>query len=137
MVYQVPPSKASLKQNRFPFQVPGSDKKWSLPLMQYLSAAISQRLGQAAAEAHTLQSDAKRIGALLRSGATLTKKDQALQAKIAESSARMKAVQESIFETYCPGLVDIVDDEQVEHLLAAWSEASQVSLGESQPSPQN
>lgn len=40
MVYQVPASKASIKQNRFEFKLPGKSKVYSVPLMKYVKPSI-------------------------------------------------------------------------------------------------
>lgn len=40
MVYQVPASKASIKQNQFRFQVPGDKRTYSLPKMQFLPVGV-------------------------------------------------------------------------------------------------
>lgn len=36
MTYEVPASKASIKQNRFEFKLPGDRKNYSVPKLQYL-----------------------------------------------------------------------------------------------------
>lgn len=45
MVYQVPPSKASLKQNRFEFGLPGSKKVYSVPKLQFVKPALALTFG--------------------------------------------------------------------------------------------
>jgi hypothetical protein len=45
-VYTVPPSKASIKQNRFEFMVPGDDKVYEVPKMRYLKPALIADLDQ-------------------------------------------------------------------------------------------
>lgn len=50
MVYQVPKSKASIKQNRFEFSFPGERKVRSVPLLQYVRPALAlkfEELGEA------------------------------------------------------------------------------------------
>lgn len=44
MVFQVPASKASIKQNRFEFQIPGSKKIFSVPLLKYLKPSLALEL---------------------------------------------------------------------------------------------
>lgn len=44
MVFQVPASKASIKQNRFEFTFPGSKEVHSIPLMKFLKPALMLRL---------------------------------------------------------------------------------------------
>lgn len=41
MVYDVPKSKASIKQNRFEFRLPGEKKIRSVPLLQYVRPALA------------------------------------------------------------------------------------------------
>lgn len=42
MVYEVPASKASIKQNRFEFKVPGDKKTYSVPKLQFLKPSLVQ-----------------------------------------------------------------------------------------------
>lgn len=44
MVYEVPKSKASLKQNRFEFRLPGSAKVYNVPLLKFLKPSIALKL---------------------------------------------------------------------------------------------
>lgn len=55
MAYQVPKSKASIKQNRFQFQIPGSTKVHELPLLKYLPIGIAARLEESSTLAETLE----------------------------------------------------------------------------------
>ena len=41
MVFQVPPSQASIKQNRFEFALPGSKKVYSVPKLQFLKPSLA------------------------------------------------------------------------------------------------
>lgn len=43
MPYQVPPSKASIKQNQFEFKLPGDRKTYSIPKLQYLKPSLIDR----------------------------------------------------------------------------------------------
>ena len=40
MVFQVPPSKASIKQNRFEFSLPGSKKVYSVPKLGFVNPSL-------------------------------------------------------------------------------------------------
>lgn len=40
MVFQVPAAKKSVKQNVFEFQLPGSDKTFSVPLLKHVKPSI-------------------------------------------------------------------------------------------------
>lgn len=46
MVYEVPKSKASLKQNRFEFKLPGSAKVYDVPLLKFLKPSIALKLSE-------------------------------------------------------------------------------------------
>jgi len=46
MVYQVPTSKASIKQNRFEFTLPGSKKVYSVPKLQFIKPAIALQFNE-------------------------------------------------------------------------------------------
>lgn len=41
MVFQVPPSKASVKQNRFEFTLPGAKKVYSVPKLNFLKPSLA------------------------------------------------------------------------------------------------
>jgi hypothetical protein len=41
MIYQVPASAATKKENRFEFRMPGSRKAYSLPLLQYIPPKLA------------------------------------------------------------------------------------------------
>lgn len=44
MPYEIPASKASIKQNRFEFTFPGSRKVYSVPLLKYLPPRVAAQL---------------------------------------------------------------------------------------------
>lgn len=46
MVFQVPASKASIKQNRFEFQLPGSKKVYSVPKLQFVKPALALQFSE-------------------------------------------------------------------------------------------
>jgi len=46
MVYQVPASQASIKQNRFEFTLPGSKKVYSVPKLQFIKPAIALQFNE-------------------------------------------------------------------------------------------
>jgi hypothetical protein len=96
MPYEVPPSKKSLKQNRFEFVLPGSKKVHSVPLLQYIRPAFIR--------------------------------------DYAELDANEFMVK--FIDAELPGVLDQLDDaEQLEALFAAWTDASGISMGESEASP--
>jgi len=46
MVYQVPASMASIKQNRFEFSLPGSNKVYSVPKLQFIKPSIALQFNE-------------------------------------------------------------------------------------------
>jgi hypothetical protein len=46
MVFAVPASKRSLKQNRYEFTVPGDKKKYSIPLVKFLPAGALESVSE-------------------------------------------------------------------------------------------
>ena len=111
MVYEIPASKASLKQNVFEFKVPGEKKIRSHPLLKFLPIGYRNRMAQMAAPIQAAQAagddpDSKDLHAL-------------------------GTVQLELLERFSPGVTDVMDDDQLAALLKAWQEASQISVGES------
>lgn len=111
MVYEVPASKASQKQNQFIFKVPGERKERSLPLLKYTPVGYRNRLAALA----------KPI---------TTAKDAGREPDRADLEA-LGLFQLEMLDRYSPGLTDAMDDGQLAALLGAWQEASTVSVGES------
>lgn len=111
MVYQVPPSKASVKQNRFEFKAPGSKKVHSVPKVQYIKPGFLR--------------DLRALTADVPEGA-----EPPDDVKMALYDAQL-----AMFEHYVPGFADMFDDsEQIGELMAAWQAESNISLGESSAS---
>lgn len=111
MVYAVPPSKASIKQNRFEFTVPGSKKIYSVPKAQYVRPAFLARLRALAADVPDGQEPPPEI------------------------AMELFNAQLEMFSHYVPGFTDLFDDsEQIGELLVAWQAESSISLGESSAS---
>lgn len=46
MVFEVPKSQASIGQNQFEFTLPGSKKKYSIPLAKYLKPSLAIEMAQ-------------------------------------------------------------------------------------------
>jgi hypothetical protein len=111
MVFEVPASKASQKQNVFEFQVPGEKKTRSLPLLKYTPIGYRNRL---ATLARPIQ-EAQKAG----------------QDPNVDDLRELGTVQLEILERYSPGITDVMDDDQLAALLKAWQEASRISVGES------
>jgi hypothetical protein len=114
MVFEVPASKASLKQNVFEFKVPGEKKTRSLPLLKFTPIGYRNRLANLAAPIQAAQ--------------------QAGKDPEQDDLRALGTVQLELLERYSPGITDVMDDEQLAALLKAWQEASQISVGESRAS---
>lgn len=115
MTFEVPASKASIKQNQFEFQVPGERKKRSLPLLKYVPIGLKSKMAEAA----------KPIQEAKDAGRELSREDL----------GRLGALQIQLLEKYAPGITDVLDEEQLGALVVAWQEASGVTVGESVASP--
>ena len=99
MVYEVPKGKASLKQNRFEFKMPGKTKVYSVPKLEFMKPSLA------------LQLEGDITGA---------------------AAARL------LFGEYLPEAFESFEDgQQLQDFMAAWAEASGVSLGESGASPES
>ena len=46
MVFEVPKSQASIGQNRFEFSLPGSKKKFSIPLAKFIKPALAIQMAE-------------------------------------------------------------------------------------------
>ena len=114
MVYEIPASRASLKQNVFEFKVPGERKTRSLPLMQFTPIGFRTKLEALARPIQAAQ--------------------QAGQDPDTEDLRALGSMQLEMLEKYSTGLTDVMDDEQMASLLKAWQEASRISVGESRAS---
>lgn len=114
MVFEVPASKASIKQNQFEFKLPGSKKVYSIPKMQYISSDLRERM--------------QRCGSHLKSVIDSGGEPDP------EAMAEMGTIQRELFETYVPDLYEKVSDDQIEAIQEAWQKASEITLGESSPS---
>lgn len=112
MTFQVPASKASIKQNLFEFTLPDDDKVYALPKMQYLDADLSADLTVLTPRIKDAQ-EGDGLGS-----------DPALLADIASLQRRM-------IERYAPGVYGRMSGDQVASLVNAWQEASSVTVGES------
>ncbi|WPM94339.1 tail assembly chaperone [Arthrobacter phage Cupello] len=111
MTFEVPASKASIKQNQFEFQVPGERKKRTLPLLRFVPVGMKNKMAEAA----------RPIQAAKDAGKEPSREDL----------GRLGALQIAMLEKYSPGVTDALDDEQLGALVVAWQEASKVTVGES------
>lgn len=110
MVFEVPASRASIKQNQFEFKVPGERKTRALPLLKFVPVGYRDRLQRLAEPIREAQA----------AGETPSN----------EVLAAFGSFQIDLLEKYAPGITDLMDDEQLAALLKAWTEASGVSVGE-------
>ena len=111
MPYEVPAAKASIKQNRFEFKVPGDRKTYTLPYQQYLTNGLKDPLIEGM----------KRVAPLIREGR---------QGDIDPGDAALIAqATKAIFEAHAPGVYELLDEEQTQDPIRAWTEESQTSLG--------
>ncbi|WAB09124.1 tail assembly chaperone [Arthrobacter phage Eesa] len=116
MTFEVPASKASIKQNQFgPIKVPGERKQWNLPLLKFIPVGMRAKLAEAA----------KPIQAARDAGRDPSREDL----------GRLGELQLELLHKYAPGLADVLDDEQLGAVLVAWQEASNITVGESVASP--
>lgn len=115
MVFEVPASRASIKQNQFEFKVPGEKKTRALPLLKFVPVGYRDRLQKLAEPIREAQA----------AGATPSN----------EVLAAFGSFQIDLLEKYAPGITDLMDDEQLAALLKAWTEASGISVGESPALP--
>ena len=118
MTFEVPAAKASFKQNRFEFTIPGDKKTYSLPKMQHISADFADRMNALA----------PKIAQARENG------ENAANPEVLALSSNL---QREIFEHYVPGLYDKLAADQVGALADAWREASTVGLGESSASAES
>nr|DAW51568.1 MAG TPA: hypothetical protein [Caudoviricetes sp.] len=115
-MFEVPKSKASTKEGRFEFKVPGNSKAYSFPKLQYLPMPIMKRV-------QTIASIAKKV-------AEAQKKRKQYEPTEQEQAKLMDTIM-LLFETYAPELLDELDQEQVNAIVSAWGQDSSVGLGES------
>ncbi|QOI67659.1 tail assembly chaperone [Arthrobacter phage Orcanus] len=115
MTFEVPASKASIKQNQFEFKVPGERKARTLPLLKFLPVALSGRLSEAARPIAAAQ--------------------EANREPAREDLAKLGTLQLELLEKYSPGLTEVLDNDQLGAVLVAWQEASGITVGESAALP--
>lgn len=119
MVYQVPASKASIKQNVFEFSLPDDKEVFSIPHGQYLNAELFGEMRDLVAE----------LKSVLDAGGEPS----------ASQQIALTQVQHRILEHYAPGLAKKATNDQIVDILNAWQSASNpdaggVGLGESSAS---
>lgn len=114
-VYEVPRSKASIKQNRFEFKMPDG-KKYSVPLLQYIKPSLAQKFDESDL---SVDENGNLVGG---------------DTKEAFDLIRL------LLDTYFPEadlFAQFEDAEQFGAWMTAWGEASGVTLGESEASSES
>lgn len=112
--FEVPKSKASIKQNRFEFKMPDGNK-FSLPLLEFIKPSLALKLAE--------------LEVVTAEDGSQTTDMQATTGLVA-----------LIFETYFPGqkLFEQFDDaEQFAAWMQAWTDASGATLGKSEASQES
>lgn len=121
----------SIKQNVFEFKVTASKKTFSLPLMQYISAALADDIESAMFKLKPYAAEMQRIQALPA--------DERETAEIPEGFdpaiiADLKSLQRQIFERYAPGVFEVASMAEVRAIWAEWQRASGIDMGKSSAS---
>lgn len=114
MVYEIPASKASIKQNLFEFKVPGEKKLRSMPKQQFINGDLRARLAKVVVGIRRHQADGTDPGE--------------------ESLLAIQELQREVLEHYNPDLYKLLDSDQITALLKQWGEESNIELGESSAS---
>ena len=114
MVYEIPASKASIKQNIFEFKVPGEKKPRSMPKQQFITGDLRARMAKVVVSIRRHQADGTEPGE--------------------ENLLAIQELQREILEHYNPDLYKLLDSEQIKDLLTHWGEVSSVDMGESSAS---
>ena len=104
-------SKTDLTQSeKFRFKVPGKSKVWEVPNMNRLPVGVKLGLAEAAEPI----AEARKRG----------------RQPSADAAQKAATAQMKLLERLCPGLLDLVDEEQVAELMKAWAEHSGITAGE-------
>lgn len=114
--------KPSIKQDVFEFQVSGSKKIFKLPLKQFISADLADRMADAALP---LQKLLKKHAA-----GTLTEDELPEPEKL----NAMKVMQRELFDKYAPGAYEAASQSEINEVMQEWGRVSNIELGESSAS---
>lgn len=115
--------KPSIKQDVFEFQVSGSKKTFSIPLRQYISADLVDRMTDAAMPLQSLMVAQK-------SGAELTEADLPEPEKIVE----LGKITRELFDRYAPGAYESASQAEINAIVQEWGRLSNIDMGESSAS---
>lgn len=123
MAYEVPKSRASIKQNQFEFKIPGSKKIYRMPYMQFMTNGLRDPLIEVFRELRKNIQEDEDIDA-----------QEAAQHLSNDTKLRMQQLTREIFEKYNPEVYAELDQEQVVAIFNAWAAESQTSVGKSSAS---
>lgn len=123
--------KPSFKQNVFEFQLSGSKKTFAIPLRQYISADLAERLEEAANLAQPTIKKIQEASALAKeSGAEAVLPDDFNPDVI----AALSRLQRELFEQYAPGSYAAGTKGEIQEVMQEWGRVSNIELGESSAS---
>lgn len=123
--------KPSFKQNVFEFQLSGSKKTFSIPLRQYISADLAERLEEAATSAAPM---IKKIQ-LAKDSAKESGEDPVLPDDFnPEMLSNLSQLQRELFEQYAPGSYAAGTKGEIQEVMQEWGRVSNIELGESSAS---
>ena len=123
--------KPSFKQNVFEFQLSGSKKTFSIPLRQYISADLAERLEKAATSAAPM---IKKIQ-LAKDYAKESGEDPVLPDDFnPEMLSNLSQLQRELFEQYAPGSYAAGTKGEIQEVMQEWGRVSNIELGESSAS---
>lgn len=123
--------KPSFKQNVFEFQLSGSKKTFSIPLRQYISADMAERLEEAAnLAAPTIRKVQAAAAAAKESGDDAVLPDDFDPAVL----ATLSRLQRELFEKYAPGSYEAGTKGEIQEVMQEWGRCSNIELGESSAS---
>lgn len=123
--------KPSFKQNVFEFQLSGSKKTFSIPLRQYISADLAERLEEAATSAAPM---IKKIQ-LAKDYAKESGEDPVLPDDFnPEMLSNLSQLQRELFEQYAPGSYAAGTKGEIQEVMQEWGRVSNIELGESSAS---
>ena len=123
--------KPSFKQNVFEFQLSGSKKTFSIPLRQYISADLAERLEEAATSAAPM---IKKIQ-LAKDSAKESGEDPVLPDDFNPAMlSNLSQLQRELFEQYAPGSYAAGTKGEIQEVMQEWGRVSNIELGESSAS---
>lgn len=123
--------KPSFKQNVFEFQLSGSKKKFSIPLRQYISADLAERLEEAATTAQPMIKKIQEAKEL----ASASGEEPVLPDDLdPDMLASLSRIQRELFEKYAPGCYAAGTKGEIQEVMQEWGRVSNIELGESSAS---